>query len=277
MSTNRSRRIDRDTAERLLGGVRGGTTDGHDALAGVLAAAAAPAAEGELSGERAAVAAFRAARLAPAPATRKRPMLTSGLARLLSAKAAAAVLATAFGGVAVAAGTGHLPAALGGGPGSGGAVPTTTASATARAGERATAPAGTADRSPTAVPSDLAVLCRAFAQAGSTDRGGVPAERRFTPLVAAAGGPARVPDYCAPVLGDRGSGPDSSPTAGPSGRPSTAMTQPGKRAATGRPSSPGASHRSAAPSSRPTGKPSVRPGAVPSPPGKRTATAHPTG
>ncbi|MGW6918795.1 hypothetical protein ACWGB8_33985 [Kitasatospora sp. NPDC054939] len=142
MSTNRSRRIDRDTAEHLLGGAVVGTPAGpdahlaadarpsggadgsaHEGLARVLAAASAPAAEDELTGEEAAVAAFRAARLAPAPLTtapvRRRSMATAVLTRAstaLSAKAAAAVLtATALGGVAVAAGTGNLPTALGGG------------------------------------------------------------------------------------------------------------------------------------------------------------------
>ena len=65
MSTNRSRQIDRDMAEQLLGGAPGGRTGGHDALAGLLAAAAAPAADGELPGEQAALAAFRVARPTP--------------------------------------------------------------------------------------------------------------------------------------------------------------------------------------------------------------------
>ncbi|RKT17106.1 hypothetical protein BX285_1470 [Streptomyces sp. 1114.5] len=124
MSTNRSRRIDRDTAEQLLGGAVGGTSAGQDAsltgpdgpgqLARVLAAAAAPATAGELAGEEAALAAFREASLTPDPVVdvnpvRRRPMATTALARAFSTKAAAAVLgATALCGVAVAAGTGNL-------------------------------------------------------------------------------------------------------------------------------------------------------------------------
>ncbi|MCG6497138.1 hypothetical protein [Kitasatospora sp. A2-31] len=145
MSTNRSRRIDRDTAEQLLGGAVGGPSAGQDAsltgpdvgagstglpeggpvdrVARVLAAASAPAVAEELSGEEAALAAFREARLAPVPAppavpapVRRRSMATAALARAFSTKAVAVVLgATALGGVAVAAGTGNLPSALGGG------------------------------------------------------------------------------------------------------------------------------------------------------------------
>ncbi|MEU4560857.1 hypothetical protein AB0F72_20970 [Actinoplanes sp. NPDC023936] len=92
--------MDRKTAERLL---RGGAP-GHP-LAEVLSAAKAPATERELSGEAAAMAAFRAA----APAPRRHPMLT-----FLSFKVAAAAFATTatVGGVALAASTGTLPSPI---------------------------------------------------------------------------------------------------------------------------------------------------------------------
>ncbi|WP_051710745.1 hypothetical protein [Streptomyces sp. NRRL S-350] len=131
MSTNRSRRIDRDAAEQLLGGAVGGPSAGQEAsltgpdggpgqLARVLAAAAAPATAAELVGEEAALAAFREASLTPdpvvTPVRRRRPMTTAALAKAFSTKAVAAVLgATALCGVAVAAGTGNLPS-LGGSP-----------------------------------------------------------------------------------------------------------------------------------------------------------------
>ncbi|MFJ2865063.1 hypothetical protein [Kitasatospora sp. NPDC087314] len=131
MSTNRSRRIDRDAAEHLLGGAVGGPSAGQDAsltgpddgpgpLARVLAAAAAPATARELAGEEAALAAFREARLTSDPVVtapvRRRSMATAALARAFSTKATAAVLgATALCGVAVAAGTGNLSSPLGGG------------------------------------------------------------------------------------------------------------------------------------------------------------------
>ncbi|GAA2138779.1 hypothetical protein GCM10009760_20370 [Kitasatospora kazusensis] len=128
MSTNRSRRIDRDTAEQLLGGAVVGSSAGqapvagHSALAGLLAAAAAapPTGDAELPGERQAMAAFREARRAPAHETRRRTMAGAAPTRAFSLKAVLAAFAiTAIGGVAVAAvaaGTGALPVALGGSP-----------------------------------------------------------------------------------------------------------------------------------------------------------------
>uniref|UniRef100_A0AAU2JUH8 Uncharacterized protein n=1 Tax=Streptomyces sp. NBC_00049 TaxID=2903617 RepID=A0AAU2JUH8_9ACTN len=66
MSTYRSRLIDRPTAEQLLAGAGAGVVPGHDALVALLAAVTAPGTGRELSGEEAAVVAFRAARLATA-------------------------------------------------------------------------------------------------------------------------------------------------------------------------------------------------------------------
>ncbi|MFB7666823.1 hypothetical protein ACFC1R_23210 [Kitasatospora sp. NPDC056138] len=158
MSTNRSRRIDRDTAEQLLGGAVADTSagqaplTGHAALAGLLAAAAAPSAvdgapeaSGVLPGEEAALTAFREARRNPAPKPRRRTMLDTAPARAFSAKAVAvAFTATALGGVAVAAGTGHLPAALRGAAGDGGrsvarATSPASAASTARSSSVSTA------------------------------------------------------------------------------------------------------------------------------------------
>ncbi|MER8100676.1 hypothetical protein [Kitasatospora sp. NPDC094016] len=170
MSTNRSRRIDRDAAEHLLGGAVGGPPAGQDAsltgpdggpgpLARILAAAAAPATADELAGEQAALTAFREARLTPDPVVttpvRRRSMATAALARAFSTKATAAVLgATALCGVAVAAGTGNLPSPLGGGSGApehalaaaGG--PSGSAPGTASADASADASAGSSDTSP---------------------------------------------------------------------------------------------------------------------------------
>ncbi|MBD0696115.1 hypothetical protein [Streptomyces sp. CBMA123] len=171
MSTNRSRRIDRDAAEQLLGGAVGGPSAGQDAsltgpdgpgqLARVLAAAAAPATPAELAGEETALAAFRAASLTPDPVVtpvRRRSMATAALARAFSTKAAAAVLgATALCGVAVAAGTGNLPSGLGGGPSEpehavatpgtplGASADTGTASSAPPSGSARPSPGGTAD------------------------------------------------------------------------------------------------------------------------------------
>lgn len=247
MSTNRSRRIDRDTAERLLSRSGVGTAADHDALAGLLAAAAAPTAEGELPGEQAALAAFRAARLAPvhAPPSRKRSMLTSAPAKLLSAKVAATVLVTALGGVAVAAGTGNLPAALGGSPAHPGRDPGPAPSVAASP----RASLGTGSGSSADVPAALVELCRALARDGRTSQGRALADPRFAPLVTAAGGASRVPGYCAPVLSGPGRGNATSASATGDG-PATATTKPGKSG-----ESHGA-HHSATPGSHPTGPPS---------------------
>lgn len=277
MSTNRSRRIDRDTAEQLLGGARTGAVPGDDALAGLLAAASAPVGDGELPGEQAAMAAFRSARLAQISTTtstiaatagsagaatpRKRNMLTPAM--LLSAKVAAAVAATALGGVAVAAGTGHLPAALGGKPAS--SAPAASASAPA-SGPGEPLPGVLA--SPEAVPAALAELCRAYAAdsaPGAREPAEVLADRRFAPLVAAAGRPADVPGYCAPVLGGQGETPTAPPTAQPTDGPRGASASPkpsgkpsGKPEPGKQPEVPEAT-RTPGPGGRPTGRPSTGP------------------
>ncbi|MFJ3790598.1 hypothetical protein [Kitasatospora sp. NPDC090091] len=267
MSTNRSRRIDRDTAEQLLGGAVGGPSAGQDAsltgpdvgtgstglpaggpvdrVARVLAAASAPAVAEELSGEEAALAAFREARLAPVPAVsavpapvRRRSMATAALARAFSTKAVAVVLgATALGGVAVAAGTGNLPSALGGGSEDRGRTPVVPAAtgtsapgtksgaaaassaarqpfdgpSTTGGGPSAGAGRQSAPGAPSSTPANgetkggpngLAALCRGF-----TDRTGkgerprlLTADPQFAALVAEAGGADKVEEYCANVL-----------------------------------------------------------------------------
>ncbi|MFJ4778853.1 hypothetical protein [Streptomyces sp. NPDC088762] len=263
MSTNRPRRIDQRTAEQLLGRGPATSTGGHDALARLLSAAAAPAAEGELAGERAALAAFRAARLArdpvPQPHPRRRPMRTP-TAKLLGAKVAAVAAATALGGVAVAAGTGHLPAGLGGGPARSEPRPAVTSSP---APSGAVPPAVTG-RSTTSVPADLVELCRAYLQAIGDDPGRTPAQERFAVLVAAAGNPENVPRYCAPALDATTGGQSPGPTAPtgrpPAGRPSghptpgagtgNRPTTPAGSAQTHTPNGPG-SHQTVPPDRRP--------------------------
>ncbi|MDH6139648.1 MULTISPECIES: hypothetical protein [Kitasatospora] len=240
MSTNRSRRIDRDVAEQLLGGEAVGTDGGHGALSRVLAAAAAPATDGELTGEEEAVAAFReAARLAPThaaiPIQRSRPMAECVparprvAARFLGARAAVAALAvTALGGVAVAAGTGHLPAVLGGDspnlsaqntaasdpagtmPGKGHLHSSTAPRTSSPQADRPQPGSPTMSGKPTGGPSNspsgdpsaqlsgpasaaLLALCKVWPQ---DDQQGN-SDSRFEPLTRAAGGSNRVRAYCA--------------------------------------------------------------------------------
>ncbi|MFD5466922.1 hypothetical protein ACFWIQ_29450 [Kitasatospora sp. NPDC127059] len=254
MSTNRSRRIDRDAAEQLLGGAVGGPSAGQDAsltgpdgpgqLARVLAAAAAPATSAELAGEEAALAAFRAASLTPDPVVtpvRRRSMATAALARAFSTKAAAAMLgATALCGVAVAAGTGNLPA-LGGGPSEpehavatpgtpSGTGPSSSApqSGTSRPSTGATADPHTAVPSAPATagghsghpapPAALLPLCQGFEdRTGKGERPGkLAVDPLFAPLIAAAGGADAVQDFCAGTPGHQGGDQQGDATAQPS-------------------------------------------------------------
>jgi hypothetical protein len=82
-------------------------------LADLLAAAAAPARPDELAREQDMVVAFRQARLAQTPASRRRLMMKLALAKLLTVKAVGATAAAMVaGGVAMAA-TGNIPGPLG--------------------------------------------------------------------------------------------------------------------------------------------------------------------
>ncbi|RKE19846.1 hypothetical protein [Streptomyces sp. TLI_171] len=234
MSTNRSRRIDRATAERLLGGVTvdpeagqdpsagQSSTPGQPELAALLAAAAATgtAGDGPLPGEEGAVAAFRQARRQPTPRQhRRRKMADTALARALSAKALAVALGvTAVGSVAVAAGTGRLPEVLGGpapapasaeasadhspGPSaepsaSTGARTGTPSGGATRPGESTGRPGGQASATPGQLP-DLAGLCRSFAVrvASGTKPREAAADPALAELAKEAGGPEKVTGYC---------------------------------------------------------------------------------
>ncbi|GAA4855165.1 hypothetical protein [Kitasatospora terrestris] len=194
MSTNRSRRIDRDTAEQLLGGDPVGSEagqaslTGQAALAGLLAAAKAPAAgpaEEALPGEEQVMAAYRAARHSTAqhlaPQHRRRTMADTALARAFSAKAlAAALAATAVGGVAFAASTGNLPTVLGGhGPVE---SPVLTGGSSHSAG-----PDGGTDR-----PGDPSG--RTGTQPGGTAKPSADASGTAGASAGASGDPSRLPD-----------------------------------------------------------------------------------
>ena len=109
MSSHRAPDIDRRAAEHLLAGRPAGHATRP--LAAALRAAAAPAHPDELSGERAAMAAFAAAHLDPVPEPRRPSMLKSTLAKILTVKAAVILAAAAgTGGVVLASTSGVLPA-----------------------------------------------------------------------------------------------------------------------------------------------------------------------
>ncbi|MFF2816412.1 hypothetical protein ACFVT9_12915 [Kitasatospora cineracea] len=270
MSTNRSRRIDRAAAEQLLGGVTVDPEAGQDPSAGqqsapgrpelaaLLAAAATSeaAGDGPLPGEEGAMAAFRQARHQPDPRPhRRRKMADTALARALSAKAVAVALGvTALGGVAVAAGTGRLPEALGGpapapAATSAAPAPTTDAPATAsgtpgdgRTGKPSagTTRPGTGPVRPSGQPAtgqpatgpadqpDLTRLCEVFA--GRVAAGGKPKDAAAVPelaeLLKAAGAPEKVTGFCAVLAAHDRDQQGGEPSAGTGrGKPSTGPSQ----------------------------------------------------
>lgn len=174
-------------------------------------------------------------------------MADTALARAFSAKAVAvAFAATALGGVAFAAGTGNLPAALGGGgraedapvavhSASGG--PSTASGKRGLGGTGVPEPSGTATAGPSAGPgqsgtatgqatgpgdseaAQLLGLCRTFSQRVAA--GGKPklllAEPLLAPLLKAAGSAERVDGYCTAAIarskeGDSTGTPSADPT-----------------------------------------------------------------
>ena len=133
-------------------------------------------------------------------------MLKTALAKLATAKAAFAVIAVSGGGVALAAGSGHLP-----GTGSSDTHPTGRPDISASASHEDThsahpaAPATTSARKATAPqgsPSpNLRGLCTAF-NAGVGDNPGKALDNpAFTALINAAGGKDAVSGYCVKLLG----------------------------------------------------------------------------
>ncbi|WP_026412496.1 hypothetical protein [Actinomadura oligospora] len=116
-----------EAADRLLDAFSSGFPPGvADPLTAMLSAASAPGRPDELSGEDAAVAAFRSSFAAPASASATAPVAAAtheppaasgrhrsgrrGLKRLLTVKVViASLVAASLGGVALAAGTGNLP------------------------------------------------------------------------------------------------------------------------------------------------------------------------
>ncbi|MGW4210245.1 hypothetical protein ACWEIJ_19810 [Lentzea sp. NPDC004789] len=210
MSTDRSRRIDRRTAEHLL---RGAPVPGHDRVSDLLAAASAPARDRELAGEQVAVAAFRDARLAAAPQRRRPRMLKIALANLLSVKIAGAAALTA-GGIALAAATGTLP-------GQHRVEPTTPVNTNVVSTTSVTSPATSKaqeekrDDHPSPTPS-LKGLCQAYTAGAGAEHGKAHDNPAFSALESAAGGADRVPAFCADLLSDQ------------PGKPGHAQDKPGR-------------------------------------------------
>ncbi|WP_086666574.1 hypothetical protein [Lentzea kentuckyensis] len=219
MSDHRSRRIDRRTAERLLRSAPGQTrAGGHDRLSDLLAAASAPARDGELTGERAAMAAFRDAHLANAPQQRRPWMLKIALANLLTVKIAA-VTAAAAGGIALAAAAGTLPGQQREEP-----APTADTNVVATTSAPAASKHGKPDQKPdnSASPSpSLDGLCQAYTAGAGSEHGKAHDNPAFSALITAAGGADRVPAFCADRLADKPGKSDDTP-----GKPDTAPGKP---------------------------------------------------
>jgi len=209
MSDQRTRRINRVEAERLLDGHPG--TGVSALLAARLRAASAPAHPDELAGERAALSAFQAAaQLDPNPRQRRPSMLKIALAKLLTVKAAAAAAAVTAGagGIALAAGTGLLPIELPTGP----ASPSGT-HAPASPGEQSSSDGNGGD--PAGHPSPSMVgLCQAFAAEVGNDPGKALESPAFQALITAAGGADKVDGFCqTQAAGTKGNG--SAPSNAP--------------------------------------------------------------
>ena len=208
MSTHEgSSRIDRETAERLVRGGPDAWRTGHHRLAGLLAAAAAPARPGELAGREAALDAFRAATHDLVPQPRRGQMIKTWIAKILTVKVAAICVATAgVGGVGMAATTGHLPGPLN-------FADSPAPSSTTRPSVR---PSGGPSHTPP--PQALQKLCRDYLGKDHDHRGDALRDQAFHELLEHVGGEDRdkADHFCDKMLHELSS---VTPTPGPSGMP----------------------------------------------------------
>ncbi|HEX3591726.1 MAG TPA: hypothetical protein VHV74_19065 [Pseudonocardiaceae bacterium] len=260
MSKHHQPRINRRTAARML---RGSPVTVPDALADLLAAAAAPPRDGELVGEQKATAAFLEVAHRPTVLKPRSPsMIKSTLARLLTVKIAAVAAAVCtVGGVATAAVTGHLAPSHSSPPGASISSHAVEASVThtATPGSRAASSAHQASPSPS-----LVGLCHAYLAGAGSDHGKALQNPAFTALITTAGGKTKVDAYCTALVKAKAS--ESSSARG-AGSPA-ASTVPGRSAAgheasTDHPTGAPDTHRTGAPTTHPTGAPATHPTGAP--------------
>ncbi|MFI6236649.1 hypothetical protein ACIBD9_24075 [Micromonospora sp. NPDC050784] len=183
-------------------------------VAALLAAAAGPVRPGELAGEEAALAAFRAARADPTPAVSQRPRrrrVTTGAVAWIGAVAATATAGAAFAAVT----RDRAPDPVAPAPSRSSTSPHQSAHRSAEPG-RSVAPGAPSPGAPspvTATPSagptpadQLDGLCRAWRAKKPDQREKALRTPAFERLVNAAGGPAEVEAYCQRLV------PDTKPT-----------------------------------------------------------------
>ncbi len=245
MSSYRSRRIDRSTAERLLDGDQTATDTHADTatalIAAALSAAAEPARPEELAGEQRVLAAYaNAAQLGPHPESRREPMLKTALAKALTVKAALVVAALGASGVALAAGTGALPTPWSDTP----ADPPATSRANVPSTPPSATPAGRPSDAgkPAGAPSpSMTGLCNAYTAEVAKDPGKALDSPAFEALITAAGGADEVPAYCADLTKAPGK-PSDLPTPAEPGAQSTNGNAPSTLPSpSNRPETPGVS------------------------------------
>jgi hypothetical protein len=224
MITHRDPGLNRVTTEHL----RGGAADGPEPLSRVLAAAAAPAAPYELTGEWPALAEYRAANLDPIGPPRRISMLKTPISKVLAAKllAACAVAAVATGGIAVAAATNTLPEQAQRAAHNAFNAPAPhhgkPKDHPGRGNQPGAKPSDRNNGSPAPSPS-LQGLCHAY-QAGVTNHHPKKlTSPAFHALVIAAGGADKLTAYCTKLIGAPGTRPSDDPedtsSEHPTGKP----------------------------------------------------------
>ncbi|MEV7328036.1 hypothetical protein [Micromonospora sp. NPDC093244] len=256
MNPNRPDRwADRAETERLLDAARAAASPAPqhaplaapDPLAGLLAAAAAPARPGELAGEQEALAAFRAARADQQPAVSRRSRrrrLTTGAVAWVGALAATATAA----GVAFAAVTLDQPPDPSPPQAPSSPRPSPTDAGASPSGDRGAVPDRATPGAPSATgvtpsgalpASQLRGLCRAWQAKKPDQREKALRTPGWRELVTAAGGPAQVGPYCQRLLHEATPAPTTSPV--PPSTPPKPKSKPSESAKV-KPSEPPTEH-----------------------------------
>lgn len=222
-----------------------------DQVSALLAAACAPARPGELAGEEAAVAAYRAAGDAPPSSASSRSGRSRRLSVGLTAWLAAVAATAAAAGATFAAVNDETPPSrpetqritTPAGAGTTGATPDRTPATTTGGPARSGGGPGTASSAPgrSGNTASLVGLCRAYLAQNPANRAKLPRTSAFRRLVEAAGGAGQVTGYCEKAVAG---------AAGPAkGRSGGATPKPG-----------GPPPASPARTGPPRGKPSGEPG-----------------